>query len=115
MQHVGKYVCSGARQRSQAETGTTACPAGLTQIKLFRNKLAERFGQDETHVKLNSGHDIPLLGWGSSGATGEIATAAVQTAVFAGFRVLLLNLPCIQHQLCLSLHPPRFSDVEMAT
>ena len=45
----------------------------------------ESFGQ--THAHLNSGHDIPLLGWGSFHASAEEAVTAVQDAVQAGFTV----------------------------
>jgi diketogulonate reductase-like aldo/keto reductase len=41
----------------------------------------------DTHAHLSSGHDIPLLGWGSFHASAEDAVTAVQDAVHAGFRV----------------------------
>ena len=42
---------------------------------------------DEQHVKLSSGHSMPLLGWGCSGAKDGDATQAVKAAIRAGFRV----------------------------
>lgn len=42
------------------------------------------------HAKLNSGHEIPLLGWGSFQASADEAEVAVQEALHAGFRVCAL-------------------------
>lgn len=44
-------------------------------------------GFERVHAKLNSGHDIPLLGWGSFQASADEAEVAVQEALHAGFRV----------------------------
>lgn len=42
--------------------------------------------KSQTHVGLNSGHIMPLLGWGTSQATGDECVKATKAAVEAGFR-----------------------------
>lgn len=66
----------------------TGSPIGQFNL---RDALSGRLHQcgmtaQRQHVKLNSGHYIPLLGWGSSGAKGEEAVQAVKAAIRAGFR-----------------------------
>ena len=39
------------------------------------------------HVRVSSGYNMPLLGWGSSGAKDIAAVQAVKAAIKAGFRV----------------------------
>lgn len=43
--------------------------------------------KSQTHVGLNSGHHMPLLGWGTSGANGDECIKATKAAIEAGFRV----------------------------
>ncbi|DBA75126.1 TPA: hypothetical protein ACH3X1_010448 [Trebouxia sp. C0004] len=42
--------------------------------------------KSQTHVGLNSGHIMPLLGWGTSQATGDECIKATKAAIEAGFR-----------------------------
>ncbi len=53
--------------------------------------------KSQTHVGLNSGHIMPLLGWGTSQATGDECIKATKAAIEAGFRVSffhsMLHLP----------------------
>ncbi len=65
--------------------------------------------KSQTHVGLNSGHIMPLLGWGTSQATGDECIKATKAAIEAGFRVSLfhsmLHLPfnCNVLTICMLL------------
>ena len=86
-----------------------ACNIGQLKLSVILAGTKGSFG--DTHAHLISGHDIPLLGWGSFHASAEDAVTAVQDAVHAGFRVganvkllcLLVNAGevdwCVQHIL----------------
>ena len=54
-----------------------------------------------SYAKLSSGHDIPLLGWGSFQASADETEVAVQEALHAGFRV---RATCYSEFACL-VHP----------
>lgn len=43
--------------------------------------------KSQTHVGLNSGHHMPLVGWGTSGANGDECIKATKAAIEAGYRV----------------------------
>ena len=43
--------------------------------------------KSQTYVGLNSGHHMPLMGWGTSGANGDECIQATKAAIEAGFRV----------------------------
>lgn len=62
-----------------------ACNIGQLKLSVILAGTKGSFG--DTHAHLSSGHDIPLLGWGSFHASAEDAVTAVQDAVHAGFRV----------------------------
>lgn len=54
-----------------------------------------------SYAKLSSGHDIPLLGWGSFQASADEAELAVQEALRAGFQV---RAPVFQHSHAWATH-----------
>lgn len=62
----------------------TGPPTSKLKLSVLLAGAKSSFG--ETHAHLNSGYDIPLLGWGSFHASAEDSVAAVQAAVKAGFR-----------------------------
>lgn len=43
--------------------------------------------KSQTYVGLNSGHHMPLVGWGTSQATGDECIKATKAAIEAGYRV----------------------------
>ena len=45
--------------------------------------------KSQTYVGLNSGHPMPLMGWGTSGANGDECIQATKAAIEAGFRVCI--------------------------
>ena len=62
---------------------------GMTQMSLVSNGLVQRLAQplasqDRAHVKLNSGHQLPLFGWGASDTKGQNTIDSVQEVVNAG-------------------------------
>lgn len=63
--------------------------------------------KSQTHVGLNSGHIMPLLGWGTSQATGDECVQATKAAIEAGFRVSfchnMLHLHFLQSVNCILL------------
>lgn len=71
----------------------------------------------EDHVLLNSGHQMPLFGWGTAEVPDEAVLAATKSAIKLGYRVKYthssvsnasvsqaLNI-ALQHKLCCALHP----------
>ena len=56
---------------------------------------------DRRYVTLNSGYNMPLLGWGSSGADGEDAVQAVKAAIRIGFRVTRQDLTQLRRWIAL--------------
>ena len=60
--------------------------------KVLNGNTEEFESFNATHTKLNSGYNMPLLGWGSFQASANQAERAVQQALQAGFRVC--NSPC---------------------
>ena len=55
--------------------------------KVLSGSTEEFESFNATHTKLNSGYNMPLLGWGSFQASADQAERAVQQALHAGFRV----------------------------
>lgn len=63
-------------------------PAGQYRLSdVLRSQLQGCRMSERHYARLNSGYNIPLLGWGSSGAKEKDAVQAVKAAINAGFRV----------------------------
>ena len=54
-----------------------------TETKQYVGASAEK---SETHVRLNSGHLMPLFGWGTAECDGDIV-AGTKSAINLGYRV----------------------------
>lgn len=62
--------------------------AGLAAFALWPTHQTEPVSVTPTPTaKLNSGHEIPLLGLGTSGTSGQQCTDAIVSAVAMGYRV----------------------------
>ena len=66
-------------------------------MSVFTNGLASRLAASpshslRTHVTLNSGHRLPLLGWGGSDTKGQNTIDSVQAAVEAGYTVSIYSM-----------------------
>ena len=94
-------LCAGLSHR-----GMRPCTASLTRREVLATGATLPFLQNmstkpapgvsatarDTHVKLNSGNNMPLLGLGTSQAQGDECETAVKKAIDLGYRVSHLLL-----------------------
>ena len=92
------------------------CTASLTRRELLASGTTLPFLQNmstkpaagvsatarDTHVKLNSGNKMPLLGLGTSQAQGDECETAVKKAIDLGYRVSHLLCCCGPSLFCRS-------------
>ena len=106
-------VCLPRVQRHIARLSTMssrACAATLETAT--KQNVGAAASKSQTHVGLNSGHHMPLLGWGTSQATGDDCIKATKAAIETGFRVIIPgpgvivlecnNLQEAKHDSCIS-------------
>lgn len=74
------------RRISRFSAMSTKASAATLEVATKQNVGAPA-SKSQTHVGLNSGHIMPLLGWGTSQATGDECIKATKAAIEAGFRV----------------------------
>ena len=82
--HVGRF--SAMSTRASAATLETAT----------KQNVGAAASKSQTYVGLNSGHHMPLIGWGTSGANGDECIKATKAAIQAGYRVRVAGA-ALQH------------------
>ena len=85
---------------------STKASAATLEVATKQNVGASA-SKTQTHVGLNSGHIMPLLGWGTSQATGDECIKATKAAIEAGFRVSHVhNMACVIFCACTAFVVP---------
>ena len=65
---------------------STRASAATLEVATKQN-VGAATSKSQTHVGLNSGHHMPLMGWGTSQANGDECIRATKDAIEAGYRV----------------------------
>ncbi|KAL3133790.1 hypothetical protein ABBQ32_008269 [Trebouxia sp. C0010 RCD-2024] len=73
------------RHVARLSTMTSRASAATLETATKQN-VGAAASKSQTHVGLNSGHHMPLVGWGTSQATGDDCIKATKAAITAGFR-----------------------------
>lgn len=71
--------------------------AAVTLETATKQNVGAAASKSQTHVGLNSGHLMPLFGWGTSGVNDAACITATKKAVELGYRVCV---PPCQHVCC---------------
>lgn len=71
--------------------------AAVTLETATKQNVGAAASKSQTHVGLNSGHLMPLFGWGTSGVKDAACITATKKAVELGYRV---SVPSCQHMCC---------------
>ena len=74
------------RQVGRLSVMSTRASAATLETATKQN-VGAAASKSQTHVGLNSGHHMPLVGWGTSGANGDECIKATKAAIEAGYRV----------------------------
>ena len=74
------------RQVGRFSAMSTRASAATLETATKQN-VGAAASKSQTHVGLNSGHHMPLVGWGTSGANGDECIKATKAAIEAGYRV----------------------------
>lgn len=77
------------RQVGRFSAMSTRASAATLETATKQN-VGAAASKSQTYVGLNSGHHMPLIGWGTSGANGDECVKATKAAIEAGYRVRVL-------------------------
>ena len=81
-------LCLPAVQQRAGRFSAMSIRASAATLEVAtKQNVGASASKSQTHVGLNSGHIMPLLGWGTSQATGDECVQATKAAIEAGFRV----------------------------
>lgn len=81
-------LCLPAVQQRAGRFSAMSIRASAATLEVAtKQNVGAAASKSQTHVGLNSGHIMPLLGWGTSQATGDECVKATKAAIEAGFRV----------------------------
>ena len=72
-------------RRAKFSTRVTAAVATLETAT--KQNVGAAASKSQTHVGLNSGHLMPLFGWGTSGVSDDACIKATKSAMELGYRV----------------------------
>ena len=76
-------------RRTRISTKVTAAVATLETAT--KQDVGAAASKSQTHVGLNSGHLMPLFGWGTSGVSDDACIKATKSAMELGYRVSLTS------------------------
>ena len=79
----------------RARISTRVSAAAATLETATKQNVGAVASKSQTHVGLNSGHLMPLFGWGTSGVSDDACIKATKTAVDLGYTVWFLHLESV--------------------